>query len=180
MINLEALQKQLIEDEEIRLKPYKCPAGKLTIGVGRNIEENGITKDEALYLLNNDIKRVCVELDLSIAWWRDLSEPRQRVLVNMGFNMGVPRLLKFKKALAAMKDGKWVIAANEMLDSVWAKQVVARQSSRANDDTRSRLIGALPHSARFINLYLTRPARTANYHRDPWRSIRIHRTIRSN
>lgn len=54
-MNIEQLKKELIRDEGFRSKPYKCTAGKLTIGVGRNIEDNGITEDEAMYLLENDI-----------------------------------------------------------------------------------------------------------------------------
>lgn len=124
-MNLTDLRMELIRDEGLRLKPYHCTAGKLTIGVGRNIEDIGITKEEALYMLDSDISRICQELDKALPWWRTLSDTRRRVLVNMGF-MGVPRLLGFVKALAAMKSGDYEEAAEQMHESRWAGQVGQR------------------------------------------------------
>ena len=124
-MNLTDLRMELIRDEGLRLKPYHCTAGKLTIGVGRNIEDIGITKEEALYMLDSDISRICQELDKALPWWRTLSDTRRRVLVNMGF-MGVPRLLGFVKALAAMKSGDYEEAAKQMHESRWAGQVGQR------------------------------------------------------
>ena len=124
-MNLDDLRRELILDEGLKLKPYHCTAGKLTIGVGRNIEDIGITKEEALYLLDSDISRICQELDKALPWWRDLSDTRRRVLVNMGF-MGVPKLLGFVKALAAMKAGNYEEASRQMYESRWAGQVGQR------------------------------------------------------
>ena len=59
-------------------------------------------------------------------WWNDLPEDLQRVMANMCFNLGITRLLKFKKFLAAMEDKEWDKAAVEMMDSRWATQVGAR------------------------------------------------------
>ncbi|SDE20618.1 glycoside hydrolase family protein [Desulfuromonas thiophila] len=119
------LEKQLIEDEELALKPYRCPAGKLTIGVGRNIEDVGITKEEALVLLRNDVARCRAALAV-LPWFPALDPVRQDVLTNMCFNLGFAGLLKFRRMLAAVATGDYALAAREMLDSRWAKQVGRR------------------------------------------------------
>lgn len=117
---------QLKEHEGIRLKPYRCTSNKLTIGVGRNIEDRGITEDEAEYLLNNDINICLKELELHLPWFYQLPESAQIVLVDMCFNMGMPRLMQFKKTLNYLADHNFANAAVEMLDSRWARQVGAR------------------------------------------------------
>ena len=128
-LNINALKDQLILHEGLELKPYQCTADKTTIGVGRNIQEVGITEDEARYLLDNDILRVGGELDDTIHWWRDLSDARQRVLIDMVFNLGITRFLKFKKTIEAIKLGQYDIAADEMLDSAWSRQVGQRSKT---------------------------------------------------
>ena len=125
-MDIEALKDQLILHEGLKLEPYECTAGKLTIGVGRNIEDIGITEDEARYLLDNDILRVCDELDRNLPWWRDLSDARQRVLVDMVFNLGISRFMQFQNTIAAIESGDYDKAADEMLDSRWADQVGQR------------------------------------------------------
>ena len=122
-MDIEALKDQLILHEGLKLEPYECTAGKLTIGVGRNIEDIGITEDEARYLLDNDILRVCDELDRNLPWWRDLSDARQRVLVDMVFNLGISRFMQFQNTIAAIESGDYETAASEMLDSRWSNQV---------------------------------------------------------
>lgn len=128
-LDINALKDQLILHEGLELKPYQCTADKTTIGVGRNIQEVGITEDEARYLLDNDILRVCGELDDTVHWWRDLSDARQRVLIDMVFNLGITRFLKFKKTIEAIKLGQYDIAADEMLDSAWSRQVGQRSKT---------------------------------------------------
>lgn len=125
-MNREELKMQLEIDEGIRLKPYRCTAGKLTIGVGRNLDDNGITKGEAMFMLDNDIAKIERELDVTFPWWKQMSEKRQQVLCNMCFNLGLTRLKGFKRMLASMKAGKYNEAAEEMLASAWAKQVGVR------------------------------------------------------
>jgi lysozyme len=125
-MDIEALKDQLILHEGLKLEPYQCTAGKLTIGVGRNIEDIGITEDEARYLLDNDILRVCDELDRNLPWWRDLSDARQRVLVDMVFNLGISRFMQFKNTIAAIESGDYDTASEEMLNSRWADQVGQR------------------------------------------------------
>lgn len=125
-VDFQAMVDELTRHEGFRSKPYLCAAGKMTIGIGRNLEDNGITEDEARYLALNDVSAVVQELTLAGDWWLGAPEPCREVLVNMGFNLGVPRLLGFRKMLAAMRAGKWETAADEMLDSLWANQVGPR------------------------------------------------------
>lgn len=125
------IQDDLIRDEGLRLKPYICPAGKLTIGVGRNLDDKGITKAEALLLLDHDINEVVMALHRKLPWFDYLGLARQDVLVNMAFNMGVTALLKFKKMLAAVEAGDYHRAADEMLASKWAGQVGRRATRLA-------------------------------------------------
>jgi len=129
-MNREELAKQLVVDEGLKLKPYHCTAGKLTIGVGRNLDDVGITKPEAMMLLAADIERVEAELDRVLPWWRAMSDRRQQVLANMCFNMGLGNsargLLSFRNTLAAMRRGDYKAAARGMLDSTWSRQVGAR------------------------------------------------------
>lgn len=125
------LQKQLVLHEGLKLEPYKCTAGKLTIGVGRNIEDIGISEDEAMFMLDSDIARVRDELDRALPWWSELTEARRNVLIDMCFNLGISRLLQFQNALTAIEEGRYDDGAAEMLDSRWAKQVGARAENLA-------------------------------------------------
>lgn len=125
------LQEQLIRDEGLRLKPYRDTVGKLTIGVGRNLEDVGISHEEAMLLLDHDIARAEAEVNAHLPWSRQLGEPRRAVLVNMAFNLGIGGLLQFRRALAAMQRGDYDLAAREMLDSKWAEQVGARATRLA-------------------------------------------------
>ena len=122
-MNEELLRQDLIRDEGLRLKPYRCTAGKLSIGVGRNLDDVGISKSEAEYMLHNDILNVQIELDRNLPWWRKMSEARQLVLANMAFNMGIQTLLGFKNTLSAMERGDYAAAAVGMGSSKWAVQV---------------------------------------------------------
>lgn len=119
---------QLKMHEGIKLKPYKCTAGKLTIGYGRNLVDRGITHDEAEFLLFNDIHSVCLELKKELPWFESLDDVRQRVLLDMAFNLGINGLLKFKVTLQNIADGKYEKAAANMLASKWAIQVGQRSS----------------------------------------------------
>lgn len=125
------LAEELTFDEALRLKPYRDTVGKLTIGIGRNLTDRGISKDEALLMLNNDIDQVQGQLDTSLPWWRTLSDARQRVLANMAFNMGINSLLGFKTTLSLIQAGKFEDAATNMLRSLWAQQVGSRATRLA-------------------------------------------------
>lgn len=126
MIDRTAMTRQLRLHEGERLKPYRCTAGKLTIGVGRNLEDRGITREESAMLLANDIAAEERELLNALPWVATLDEVRQRVLLDMSFNMGLVGLLGFKRTLATIQAGEYQAAATMMLDSKWAKQVGQR------------------------------------------------------
>lgn len=126
------LIETLIRDEGLRLKPYKCTANKLTIGVGRNIEDRGITREEAMFLLKNDINICKNELTRSFYFYKELDVRIQEVLINMCFNIGLPRLLSFKKTLKLIEKGDYEKASIEMLDSKWARQVGDRAIRLSN------------------------------------------------
>lgn len=125
-MNRHALLEMLEQDEGLRLRPYRDTVGKLTIGIGRNLDDRGITKAEALYLCENDIAAAEGELDKSMPWWRELTEARQQVLCSMVFNLGWPKLAQFLKFRAALTRNDWAGAAAEMRDSLWYSQVKAR------------------------------------------------------
>jgi lysozyme len=131
-MDIDKFKAELTRDEGQRLFPYTDTVGKITIGVGRNLTDNGITPAECDMLLSNDIVHVISMLNQSTPWWRTLTENRQRVLANMCFNLGWPRLMLFKRMLAAMQAGDVETAAKEMLDSTWAKQVGARATRLAD------------------------------------------------
>ncbi len=126
MLDFDKLRADLVRDEGVRLKPYRCTAGKLTIGVGRNLDDVGITEAEAQHLLGGDMAQVVTGLDRALPWWRGLSEGRQRALANMAFNVGQARLLGFRQMLAALQAGDYAEAARQALDSKWAAQVGQR------------------------------------------------------
>lgn len=128
---METLEKQLIRHEGYRQFPYKCSAGKLTIGVGRNIEERGMSRDEALYLLHNDIEICKQELNLLFPIVKVLNAARYNVLINMCFNIGINRLSQFKRMWAALAVGDYAEASKQMLDSKWANQVGKRADELA-------------------------------------------------
>ncbi len=92
-MDLALLKDQLRADEGERLKPYKDSVGKLTIGVGRNLDDVGLSTSEVDVLLTNDIDRVLRDLTKQMPWWVGLSDNRQLVLASMAFNMGINRLL---------------------------------------------------------------------------------------
>jgi len=124
MFEMEKKLLRLHEGES--LHPYRCTSGKLTIGVGRNLEDRGITKQESAYLLDNDIRQVCAELRKHLPWFGDLGAARQAVLIDMAFNLGIAGLLSFKRTLEHIRFAEYKQAAVEMIDSVWANQVGER------------------------------------------------------
>jgi lysozyme len=117
---------RLIAEEGLKLKPYRDTVGKLSIGIGRNLDDVGITEAEARLLLSNDIDRAANEVDAALPWFVGLDAVRQSALIDMAFNMGIAGLLTFTNTLAAIKEGRWADAAAGMLASKWATQVGAR------------------------------------------------------
>jgi len=132
-MNMDELMKELIMDEGYKYEIYLDHLGYPTMGVGHLItekdEEHGkevgtVVHDERIReCLEQDINTVCQELDTYEPWWRGLDDNRQRILANMCFNLGYPRLKGFKKFLSALQLKKFEKAAIEMMDSKWATQV---------------------------------------------------------
>jgi len=117
---------ELIQRHEgLRLKPYKCTAGKVTIGFGRNLEDVGITAEEATRMLHHDIAECIKQLE-TIDGFSMLDEVRRAVLIDMTFNVGFAGILAFKNMWRAVENRDYDKAAAEMLDSKWARQVGQR------------------------------------------------------
>jgi len=128
---MDILIEQLKRHEGFRSKPYRCTAGKLTIGYGRNLDDVGITPSEALELLRQDVARARKDVLKHISGADLLDDVRLNVLINMCFNLGIYKLLLFKKTLRAVQDFDFDKAAEEMLNSVWANQVGVRATELA-------------------------------------------------
>ena len=129
------LTEMLIKHEGSKSHAYMCTANKVTVGVGRNIDPEGgigLTKDEISFLLKNDIERVEDELSRRLPWILELSDVRIDALIDICFNLGLPRFLKFAKALAALEQREYDLAADEFMDSRWAKQVGQRAVTVSN------------------------------------------------
>jgi len=116
----------LKRDEGFRSKPYYCPAGKLTIGFGRNLDAVGISEAEAGSLLANDAFYAMRELRKKYEWFENLAPARQAAMVNMAFNLGMRGFAGFKKMIAAMSRAHYDHAAMECLDSLAAKKLKSR------------------------------------------------------
>jgi lysozyme len=130
-MNRDTLRQSLMKHEGLRLTPYKCTAGKVTIGYGRNLDDVGMTNDEAAAMLESDIDRCIAELDRVKPGWKTHDSARQNVLIEMVFNLGMPRLLGFKNMWAAVDRKDYVEASKQMLDSRWAVQVGQRAKTLA-------------------------------------------------
>lgn len=125
-VDMQVMRDELTRDEGSRLRLYKDSVGKFTIGVGRNLDDRGITKDEEALMLSNDIRNVIDQLNANMSWWQDLDSVRQRVMVNMCFNLGYKKFSGFANTLSAIREARYDDAATEMRDSVWAGQVGVR------------------------------------------------------
>jgi len=112
-----------VRQEGWRNHPYEDTMGVLSIGVGRNLDDRGLSDSEIMYLLENDIALSQTELSRTFEWFWLLNEARQDALVSMHYNLGMTTLLKFKKTLKCLSDGDFLSASEEMLDSKWADQV---------------------------------------------------------
>ena len=131
-MQIERLKDQLKIHEGVVLKLYKCSAGYYTCGVGRNIQANGISMEEAELMLANDIDDCIVDLKRNIGFFDDLPETIQEVMVNLCFNIGINKLLNFKKTIGFLRDAKYLEAGNEILRSKWSKQVGQRSHDLAD------------------------------------------------
>ena len=125
------LKAELTRDEDRRNRIYTDTVGKVSGGIGRNLTDKGFRDNEIDLMYQNDIAETEAWLDRALPWWRSLDPVRQRVMMNMAFNMQ-GRLLGFRNFLAAAQRGDWGAAATEMLDSLWARQVGDRAKRLAS------------------------------------------------
>jgi len=121
---VKTIEEQLILHEGYRKKPYRCTAGYLTIGVGINLDA-GLDDEEIMFLLQHRLKKIITQLE-QFEWYAKLNHVRQKVLIDMAYNLGMAGLLKFKKMIAAIELGDYPEAARQMVHSQWYKQVKAR------------------------------------------------------
>lgn len=139
MLNKEKLKQELTLDEGEVLHEYKDSLGYSTIGVGRLIDKRkggGITHEEAMYLLDNDIERKSSEVYNALPWIKEHPDQIQRAIVNMAFQLGIEGILGFKNTLALIKVKKYKEAADNALQSKWATQTPNR-ARRVTDMIRN-------------------------------------------
>lgn len=132
------VEHMLIDDEGLKQFPYfdccgkqfrRCTCkeqGKLTLGVGRNIEDVGISENEATGLLSNDVKRVTAIIERNFPWFAKINVARRVVIVAMVFNMGLETFKTFTKMINRIESGDFYSASKEMLNSEWSAQVKSR------------------------------------------------------
>lgn len=122
--DMDAMIRQLVDHEGERLKPYRCTAGKLTIGVGRNLDDAGISVDESRMLLKNDIDACCIDLSRMLfpRQFGSFPELIQRVLVDMRFQLGRKGFRSFKGMIVAFQAYDYRDAIREMKNSLWYRQ----------------------------------------------------------
>lgn len=122
---MRSIEEQLLLHEGLKLKPYRDTKGVLTIGVGRNLVAKGISREEALLMLRNDIREVTGRLE-QYEWYSKLDPIRQKVIIDMCFNLGLNGLLRFRNMIAAIEAGDYQAAADQMVNSAWYLQVRTR------------------------------------------------------
>jgi lysozyme len=130
MTDRQRLVHQLVLHEGERLKPYIDTVGNVTIGIGRNLTDKGISSDEAFLLLDHDIDE-CIRDLTTFAWFSALDDVRQRVIVDVRFNVGASGFRGFQKMIHALAIDDLATASSELLASVAAKQNAVRYGQLA-------------------------------------------------
>lgn len=124
-------EQYLIDEEGYQQHPYRCTSGKLTIGIGFNLDDTGLSMEESLLILRHRIIRIRGALRKKWRWYDSLCEARQAVLVGMAYQMGLAGLYKFSTTLANVERGDYEAASRHMLASKWARQTPARAQRAA-------------------------------------------------
>lgn len=125
----ENLKWQLTKHEGERLQMYADSKGILTIGIGHNLEERGISPAVCALMFQEDIAESIEDAETAFPWYRDLNEPRQAVIVDLIFNMGLPRFLGFKKTIRFIENELYHSASEELKDSKWCREDVHHSRS---------------------------------------------------
>lgn len=118
--------EQIIRHEGLHLKPYRDSVGKLTIGAGRNLNDKGISEEEAIAMLMHDVSDAKSDAAALVDNFHELDEVRQRVLIDMAFNLGRAGLATFRRMIEAVRNKRFEQAAAEIVDSRWYRQVGVR------------------------------------------------------
>lgn len=137
------LEELLVREEGFIPHAYQDHLGFWTIGYGTLIDKRrggGITKEEGMYLLRNEVARKYEELRAKIPWISKLDETRRTILQAMAFQMGVDGLLAFRRTLQAVKAGDYSIAAKGMRASKWAQQTPGRAERMAKGMETGELV----------------------------------------
>lgn len=124
-MDLTKLSQQILQHEGLRLMPYKDTVGKLTIGVGHNLTDKGLTRTQAMFILHDDINDVINFLHFRLPWVELLDDVRQRAITDLTFDL-MGGILSFKQMLIHLQRGEWNEAADELLSSLFAKQTGQR------------------------------------------------------
>lgn len=126
-IDHEAYRRQVYDDKTGKpIGKGSVVVGIPTVGIGRNLVHNGISQEEAIYLLENDVARFEREVRSALPWFDGLDPVRKRVLIDMAFNVGTEKLLVFQRMLGAFSRGEYSLAAQHLMDSKYATQVGRR------------------------------------------------------
>ena len=120
------LKSMLRKNEDYRQYPYTDITGHLTVGIGRNLVDRGISLLEAFTLLENDIEYFDLKLASEFNWYQLMDDYRKIALVNMCFNLGFNKFLEFHKMIEYLKEKNYDLASQEMLNSLWLQQVGQR------------------------------------------------------
>jgi len=128
MINMTKMAAELKRDEGFRGRPYNCSAGKMTIGYGFNLESETMPEKVASDLLMHGIMERLGSLE-RLAWFHTINDVRQRVIMNMAFNIGISGMLGFKGMIQGICEQDFDRAADEMIDSKWYREDVGKSRS---------------------------------------------------
>lgn len=138
-MNFDKLFHEINGDEGFVSHVYKDHLGYYTIGHGILVDQRrggGITEEESEFIVRNRLSKLAIQLTNSIECFSDLSETRQHALINMGYQLGLPGLLGFKKMIAALEEGDFETAYREALDSKWAKLDTPARAERVAAEIR--------------------------------------------
>ena len=140
-----AIERMLRAEEGYRDRPYDdkagvpifAPVGKLTIGVGHNLQDKPLTPEAIAFILNEDINDVLVEALTLFPELETWKEGRQLAIINMIFQLGISGFLEFRKSIEAIRKLDWDEAAKEVLKSKWAEKDSPARAIRISEMLRT-------------------------------------------
>ena len=128
MPDFKALIERIGVNEGFRSKPYQCSENVWTIGHGLT----WLTEEESLHILTGRISQLHLKLLDDLDWYKDMPPEVQGILIEMVYQIGFSGVMKFRKMIANMQGKNWKGAADEMLDSLWARQTPSRANRLAD------------------------------------------------